>query len=541
MSGTPPAALFVSPSGIKPSPISPSYVSPAPAALPRPFGRTDSVALSGEDLTLDRLASIAIDLAPVEIGAEAWPRIDEGRAVVEEIVASGRPAYGITTGVGSQKESSVQRTELAAFNRRLLAAHATRVPGPTLDPAVVRAAIAVQLNLFATGTSGVRPELVRRLTKRLNENRVPSVDASGSVGASDLVPLAQLGLGLLEDAPDSVFEPGAKEALSLMNSNAISLGFGGLCLVTARRLLATMDLAAAVALEGLRGNLGAISEPVNRVHGRRGQHASSLRLRSLLRDSALWQPGESRFLQDPLSFRCASQIHGVGHEVLARAEQVWEVELNAPTDNPMIDRETGAVISHGNMDSTALTAGIDPLRQILAKICELSGERLHKQHWPAFSGLPTGLARESGAVGGVQFLNLSHIAASLIASSKIWATPVLLNSVGQLADGVEDTAGLAMHAVADFARVIEAAYKIATIELTVGVWAIHRRGLPTETLGRGIRPVVEAMTPMLPIEREGEEMFSLTPLIDFVVNGDLVESAYAAAGFDIVGGWRELR
>ncbi|NMM43513.1 aromatic amino acid lyase [Rhodospirillaceae bacterium KN72] len=512
--------------------ISPRYVSPAPAAIPRAGKPGAPVALSGNNFTLDQIATIAVDGTDATIDESAWPRISEGRAVVEAIVAEGRPAYGITTGVGSQKESSVQQTDLATFNRRLLAAHATRVPGPTLDPAVVRAAMAVQLNLFATGTSGVRRELVERLMKRLNENRVPTVDASGSVGASDLVPLAQLGLGLLEDAPDSVFEPGAKEALSLMNSNAISLGMGSLCLVSARRLLATLDLAAAVALEGLRGNLGSIAEPVNRVHGRRGQHASSSRLRSLLRDSALWYGGESRFLQDPLSFRCVSQIHGVGHEVLARAEQVWEVELNAPTDNPLIDRENGAVISHGNMDSTALTAAIDPLRQILAKICELSGERLHKQHWPAFSGLPTGLAREAGAIGGVQFLNLSHIAASLIASSKIWATPVLLNSVGQLADGVEDTAGLAMHAVADLARVIEAAYKIATIELTVGVWAIHRRDIDPGKLGHGVRPVFEALLPLLPIDREGEETFSLSPLIDFVVNGDLVETAYDAAGID---------
>lgn len=513
-----------------PPAVSPSYVSPAPAALPRmpvTEGQREAISLTGNNLTLDQLAQAAVGHHKVDLVADAWRRIADAREVVEDIVQSGRPAYGITTGVGSQKDSGVQRTELASFNRRLLAAHATRVPGPTLDPSVVRAAMTIQCNLFATGTSGVRPELVQRILKHLNENRIPPVDASGSVGASDLVPLAQLGLGLLDSAPDSLFEPGAKEALSLMNSNAISLGMGGLGLVAVRRLVRTMDLAAAVALEGLRGNPGAISPQVGAVHRRKGQKRSAGHLRALLDESALWRDGEPRFLQDPLSFRCVSQIHGVGWEVLTRAEEVWETELNAPTDNPLIDSAGGMVISHGNMDSTALTAAVDPLRQILAKMCELSGERLHKQHWPAFSGLPTGLARESGAVGGVQFLNLSHIAASLIASTKIWATPVLLNSVGQLADGVEDTAGLAMHAVADMARVVEAAYKIATIELTVGVWAIHRRGIAMTDLGRGIRPVVDALLPMIPIDREGEDMFSLTPLIDLIVNGDLVEEAYS--------------
>jgi histidine ammonia-lyase len=509
-----------------------------PLATALPSERADDAAqapveLDGHSLRLRALARIAVDRAPATIGAQARGRIAEGREVVEQVVRSGRPAYGITTGVGSQKEAAVGEGELAVFNRRLLAAHATRVPGPVLDRAVLRAALAVQLNLFATGSSGVRPQLVDRLLAHLNEDRLPSVDASGSVGASDLVPLAQLALGLLEDAPDTAFEPGAKEALSLMNSNAISLGQGGLCLVSARRALATLDLAAAVALEGLRGNLSSLAEPVTGVHARRGQRVSATRLRALLAGSKLWQPGEARFLQDPLSFRCVSQIHGVGYEVLANAERVWTVELNAPTDNPLIDLEGNAAISHGNMDSTALTAAVDPLRQILAKICDLSGERLHKQHWPAFSGLPTGLASAPGAMGGVQFLNLSHIAASLIASTKMWAQPVMLMSVGQLADGVEDTAGLAMHAVSDLARLLDAVYKIAAIELTVGCWAIARRGLATADLGAGVRAVVERLDGALPIGREGETPFSLSPLVELVANGDLVERAYAAAGLDI--------
>lgn len=517
-------------------PASGPSVFPAATALPSESEGIlpARVVLAGTRLSLDEVVALAVNGAQATVSEEARTRIAAGREVVEAIVRSGKPAYGITTGVGSQKEAAVGPGELAAFNRRLLAAHATRVPGPVLDSAVVRAALAIQLNLFATGSSGVRPQLVDRLLWHLNNDRLPTVDASGSVGASDLVPLAQLALGVLEDAPETAFEPGAKEALSLMNSNAISLGQGALCLVAARRFMATMDLAAAMALEGLRGNLTSLSPAVGRAHRRHGQNASAARLRGLLDGSALWQPGAARFLQDPLSFRCVAQIHGVGYEALANAERIWRVELNATTDNPLIDLETGTAISHGNMDSTALTAAVDPVRQILAKICDLSGERLHKQHWPAFSGLPVGLASETGAMGGVQFLNLSHIAASLIASARMWAQPVLLTSVGQLADGVEDTAGLAMHAVSDLARLLDAAYKVATIELTIGCWAIKRRDLPVDGLGRGVASAFTRLEPLLPIGREGETPFSLSPLVDLVANGDLVEEAYAAADLDML-------
>ena len=125
---------------------------------------------------------------------------------------------------------------------------------------------------------------------------------------------------------------------------------------------------------------------------------------------------------------------------------------------------------------------------------------------------------EGQATGGVQFLNLGHIAASLITSVKIWARPHLLISVGQLADGVEDTSGHAMHAVHDLQRQLDAGWKIATIELIIAVWAIHRRRIPVEDLGAGVRDIYDVIRPFLPINTEGDAPFSLAPVIDAVKN-----------------------
>ena len=145
------------------------------------------------------------------------------------------------------------------------------------------------------------------------------------------------------------------------------------------------------------------------------------------------------------------------------------------------------------------------------------------ENWPAFSGLPTGLSEEGSAVGGVQFLNLGHIAASLIASAKIWASPHLLISVGQLADGVEDTAGYALHTVHDLNRLVDAAWKIVSIELIISVWAILRRRIETQSLGEGVRPIVERLQPMLPIHLEGDEIFRIAPIVDLLRSGELLE------------------
>ena len=484
--------------------------------------------LEGDGLTIRDVVEAAAAHRLVALSENAWRRVSLGRSIVEEIVDRGEPAYGISTGVGSQKDFVVPREKMAEFNRRLLAAHATRVPGPVVEPAETRAAMVVQANLFATGACGVRPELVSLLLRRLEENRIPTVDASGSVGASDLVPLAQLALGLLGDS----FALSAKEALSLMNSNAISLARGALQLHELKRLLAAFDVSSAVALEGLRGSLASLDETVARAHRNQGQSAVAERLRALLAGSMLWQPGAARFLQDPLSFRCISQIHGAGQSALEWAWTLWEAELNAVTDNPLIDLENRRALSHGNMDTTAVTMAADTLRQILAKIAILSGERMHKQHWSVFSGLPAGLTFDRDqAIGGVQFLNFSHIAASLIASLKIWSHPHLTHSIGQLNDGVEDTAGLALHSVTDLKQAIEGGWKIASLELMIGTWAVKRRDLPANGLGAGVRPIVEALAPLLPMGAEGMNgPFDISGIVDLFKSGGLLEAAYIAAG-----------
>ncbi|MFX8320151.1 aromatic amino acid lyase, partial [Acinetobacter baumannii] len=88
---------------------------------------------------------------------------------------------------------------------------------------------------------------------------------------------------------------------------------GALVLLETRRLLGALDLAAALSLEGLRGNPGAWSAAVEIAHPQPGHRAAGHHLRGLMEGSALWHPGEPRFLQDPLSFRCVPQIHGAAY------------------------------------------------------------------------------------------------------------------------------------------------------------------------------------------------------------------------------------
>jgi len=488
------------------------------------------VRLDGKSLTIFDVVHAARDRWPVEIAESAWNAISKGRSRVDQVLAEGGEAYGVTTGVGSQKDASIPAEEVERFNQRLLVAHATVSSDRVFTPQTIRAALVVQLNGFVSGASGVSTDLVRALYDRLAHDRMPPANKGASVGASDLVPLAQMALSLL--GVTSPLDPGfqaprqvslkAKEALSLINSNAVSLGYGALTLLQARKLLRGFDLAACLAWEGFRGNLSAVHPAVLRAHPQPGQATATEHIRRLLSSSDLWNPKESRALQDPLSFRCAPQVHGACYSALEWVWRTWETEINSVMDNPVVDLGGDRLISHGNMDGTLLTLGLDNLRSALATVVDISAQRLHKQHWPAFSDLPPGLAQDWSPLGGVQFLNLGHIAEAFASRVRADARPALLNYQGQLADGVEDHATLLPNSVTATDHLIQNAWVVQALELTVAVWAIRRRNIDPSTLGEGIRKVFAIINERLPIDREGDEVFDIRPLVDLVRDGEIV-------------------
>lgn len=465
-------------------------------------------------LSVRRVAEAAKTGARVEISPTALARLETARAVVDQIVAEGTAVYGANTGVGSQKDHAVPPSDVLRYNRELIYAHGTRVPGPTASDDWVRATLILMINEHCHGYSGISPALVQLLADKTNEGDLPPIDVNGSVGASDLVPLAQISQWMLSDPRlEAAKLPGVKDALSLINCNAFSLAKAALCAHDLRQLLSAFQLSAAFSLEGFRANLDASSQQVAQATTRLGQNTVSKSLAKLLAGSRLLDPSAARFLQDPLSFRNITQVLGAVQECADWLERVIEDEMASSAVNPMIDAEAKRARSHGNMDTTRLTLALDMMRQALAKAADLAGERLHKQQWPAFSGLPIGLAEAGSARGGVQYLNLGHIAASEITSVKSWATPYLLHSVGQVADGVEDTASHAVHAVCDLSRQIDAGFTIATLEAVIAIWAIDRRGLRAHDLGAALSPIFDRLRPALPVGQEGQIVFDIKPLV----------------------------
>lgn len=480
-----------------------------------------TIRLGSVPLTCGDVLAIAHRRAAVALSEEGREAITRARRIVDRLVEEEIPAYGITTGVGSQKDFALSREAIARYNDLMITAHATMAPGRRAPKAVVRAALGIQLALFARGRSGVRLELVESLLARLAADDLPDAQLDSSLGASDIVGMSQLAVPLIGKAgvgpggagPRPLPGLAAKEAISLLNSNSLMLAEGVLVLAELRALLDAATVTGAVSIEGFRGQLQSWSATVDAGRGQPGQARTGAALRAALEGSRLWQPGEARFLQDPLSFRCVPQIHGAVEAAFDFAQGIFEAELSAACDNPMIDLSSEAFISHGNMETTACALAMDTLRQAVAKMIEAAGQRVHKIQWPSFTGLPSSLAAEPGAIGGVQFLNFGHLAAANVGAVRQAAAPALLNYSGQVDDGVEDVAGNAPQSIAETVRMLRHAWTVVAIEAACGVWAIHRRGVAHESLGAGVQPVVAALRPLLPIGTEGMALFDLHPVV----------------------------
>jgi histidine ammonia-lyase len=159
--------------------------------------RTETIVLTGADLTIADVEAVARHGAHAVLDDAARARMQESRDVIERLVTAGEVVYGVTTGFGDLATRSVAPADARRLQENLLMSHAAGV-GAALDREIVRAMLLLRANTLALGHSGCRPAIVDGLLALLDKGLHPVVPEQGSVGASgDLAPLAHLALPLI--------------------------------------------------------------------------------------------------------------------------------------------------------------------------------------------------------------------------------------------------------------------------------------------------------------------------------------------------------
>jgi histidine ammonia-lyase len=467
--------------------------------------------LTGEDLTIDDVWTIAVEGAQAKLSPRAHDRMRKARELLES--TRGEHTYGVNTGFGRFVTTHVADELAEELQVRLLRSHACGVGEPYPDD-VVRSALLLRANALAKGYSGARIETVELLLACLNRGLLPVVPARGSVGASgDLAPLAHLALPLIGegeawfegrrlDGATALREAGlepvtlaSKEGLSLVNGTQFMSAVAALGIVRARRLARTADLACALSLEALRGSRASFQAAVHRTRPLAGQRESAANVWLLLDGSAVLESHRwCDKVQDAYSLRCAPQVHGACRDLLAYAEATVSVELNAATDNPLVLLEEGEIVSNGNFHGQPLAFALDALAIAVAELANISERRTERLVNPSLSdGLPPFLVAEGGLNSG--FMIPQYVAASLVSENKVLAHPASVDSIPTSA-GQEDHVSMGNTSGLKALRVLDNAERTLAIELLAGAQAIEF--LAPLRPGRGVAATHDFMRTLSP-------------------------------------------
>ena len=357
------------------------------------------------------MTEIARGGAAVAIAPSARHRMQASAAVVARAAEAGAPVYGLTTGLGHRVVDRSRRpTPAAAFSLQTLRGRAMAV-GEPLPVELTRAAMAVRCNGLCAGGSGATPAIADGLAALLNAGVHPCIPRFGSVGASDLCMLAHVGLTLIGEgeaeldgrpmaSADALARAGLapvalgpKDGLAICSSSAVSAAAAALALVDARALPGG-DAGGGGAVDG---GVSRQPQPAGSARGRGAAGAgtgvgggrSARAARTAARST---EPGAARRLQDPLSLRCASQIHGSLHVALALLAAAVEPELGGAADNPLVLADDEEILSTGNFHVPALALALDATAIALGQVAAASAERQARLKTARLSGLPGGLS-----------------------------------------------------------------------------------------------------------------------------------------------------
>ncbi|MGA9709754.1 MAG: histidine ammonia-lyase [Candidatus Sulfotelmatobacter sp.] len=478
--------------------------------------------INGNELTLDAVREVAVDRRPVLLSPDAREAVDRARAVVDEIVASNKVAYAITTGVGKLSDVRIVGDQIRELQVNLVRSHSVGVGEPLSVPET-RAMMLLRANSLAKGYSGVRGVVIDTLCEMLNRGVTPFAPSQGSVGASgDLAPLAHLALALigegecidaanvrvsssdaLKRAQIKPLTLEAKESISLINGTQGMLAVGTLALLAAETLVDSADVLGGLCCDALKGTDTAFDERIHKARPHSGQMKTAANLRRMLEGSQIRESHrECGRVQDAYSLRCIPQVHGAVRDTLEHCRKVFEIEANSAVDNPLVfitdaKHLKGDVISGGNFHGEPLAFALDFIGIALSALAGISERRIERLVNPALSeGLPPFLAQGAGLNSG--FMMPQVTAAALVSENKVLAHPASVDSI-TTSGNKEDYVSMGMTAAIKLKRIVENTRNVLAIEAMAVAQAIDflsplkasKRGQAAHAAIRSVCPTME--------------------------------------------------
>jgi histidine ammonia-lyase len=503
-----------------------------------------TIVLDGSNLTIEKLVQIARLGARVELDSAALERIRVCRAMLERKLAAREIMYGTNTGIGEFSEKILNDDQVKDFQRYLVYNHAAGIGDP-LPIEFVRAALAGRINVHAHGNSACRPEITLTMVEMLNKGVTPVVCEKGSVGAcGDLSPMAQAALLLLGEGEAfyqgerlkghvameraGITVPGleARDGLAAINGSNVLTAISALHIYDMTRWLKQADIAAAMSIEALLGNLRPYHTKLHELRGFKGAITTAQNIMKVIAGSDLTTGKMKTKVQDAYSMRSTPQVIGAARDALAYARSQVEIELNGVGDNPIFVPELELTLTGANFQGSPVCLPMDMAGVAITMVSVMSERRMNRLTNPALSqGLPDFLAHEPGFYSGLMLSQ--YTADSLIVEQRILSAPASIQSIPAAADQ-EDFVSMGMNTAIKNGQILENAYGVLGIEFMAAAQGLDFRTFTPGVGTRKAREVIRRHVAHLEVDR---------PLFDdhnammaLVKSGEILEEVEKAVG-----------
>lgn len=474
-------------------------------------------------LSLVDLCDLAYGRAVVALDDDPAYRalLAAGPATLAELLAKGRPVYGVSTGVGASVGNRIRKELQADLPLNLVRFHGCGT-GRLLDDVEAAAVVAARLASLARGYSGARPLLLERLCDFLNLRLLPRIPAEGSVGASgDLTPLSYLAAlvigereaslgGVVLPADEALARVGLaplrlepKEGLALMNGTSVMTGLAALAHARSLRVARLATALSALASDVTHGNPEHFDPRLFELKPHPGAQRCAAWIRADLARPPGRAPAPPARLQDRYSIRCAPHVIGVLLDALDFTGRVLEIELNGVNDNPLIDPERGDALHGGHFYGGHVAFVMDGLKTALASVTDLLDRQLVLLCSPETSdGLPANLVglRGPDAVLHHGFKAMQITSSALAAEAQKLTLPASAFSRSTESHN-QDKVSMGTLAARDALRALELAETVAAIELLALCQAVDLRGGEVGEGGRALHEAVRRSVPPLTADR----------------------------------------
>lgn len=472
----------------------------------------------------------------LELSNRAKENVKKGSAIVTKFLEEGKLIYSYNTGFGFNAGQPIPKGEIISLQHRLTRSHASGINNPIyadVPPEYVASMIAARVATLSTGNCGIRLETLQRMIDIFNKGFVPKIPNLGSAGASgDLAPLAhssntyfngegefwdfkqQKYRNAKEVLKECGYEPqytfAAGEGLALMNGVTASTVFGCNALRKGEIAMHAAVIASALSIVANKEHRSPFDPRPNAMRPHKGPiQAAGVVWKLLAADPT--DPKITGYeertdrTQGAYSFRGLTTIMGGSLKNLSAIRETLELELRSVTHNPVIDLETGEVISCSNFHGQPVAEALDLLSVNSVTVMQVISPEL--EH----------VLRGESHVGTRPFLAGPGPGKSGYMVPEIWRklfqhSPVIMFSANSVSTSfeTEDHVSRSWESGIQALDLTEKLLDVVALQLTVAVEAIRQRQTKGENveIPPALQPVFNAVASRFPTLDEDRSLTS---------------------------------